>query len=624
MRRALAALPLVALVAAALDTLLVRLRLPHRGADPALFLQACLLWLALALLALLPSYWWLRRRARTHGEAGAAYAAASLAFFTLAPVVAHWRLDAFSSLGGDLAGLRSLRPWAELLLAVGLLLLALAGLCQAAARLRTTRLGAGLALCALALGFAWAPPGESSEGSPAASGKPNLLLLVWDTTRAQSLSLYGYDRKTTPNLERLAAESIVFEEARSPSRYTLTSHLSMLTGVYPSDHGARMTRQRVSPGRTPSVAATLRAHGYRTAAFVGTGVLSAPTGVGFGFERYDDQVDPPVCDTRAWALVHDLQSLAARLGPPFSRNGQPHWIQDFFRPAEQVLARAAAWIDNGDPRPWFVMVNLYDVHWPYRPDPQRQREWVEPYDGPIDGFHERSDRYPRGHRMTPRDDQHLLQLYDAEMAALDQQVDRFLGGLDLERGDTAVLMCSDHGEAFGEGGEYEHGDILEPQVRIPFVLRLPGATSGRRVPAVVSGVDVAPTLLSIAGLEIPPRYTGVDALELADAPPGEPRRILVEDRDQMDIDDVRLALYEGPWKLVRRGLGQRQRFELFDLRSDPLGLKDVSAAEPELLERLKLELEVFRARWNADDVKDQQGTGFPNQDALQGLGYTGQ
>ena len=623
MRRALAALPLVALVAAALDTLLVRLQLPHRGADPALFVQAALLWGIFALPALLPTWWWLRRRARAQRKDSPAYAAATLAFFTLAPVLVHWRLDAFSSLGGELGALKTVRPWAEVLLAVALLLIVLAGLCSLATRVRSLWIGVGLALASLALGFAWNLAGEEREESTAAAGKPNLLLLVWDTTRAQSLSLYGYDRRTTPNLERLAAESIVFEEARSPSRYTLTSHLSMLTGVYPSDHGARMTRQRVSPGRTPSVAATLRAQGYRTAAFVGTGVLSAPTGVAFGFEHFDDQVDPPVCDTRAWALVHDLQSLAARCGPPFSRNGQPHWIQDFFRPASEVLARAAAWIDNGDPRPWFVMVNLYDVHWPYRPDPDAQRTWVEPYDGPIDGFHERSDHYPRGHRMTPRDDAHLLQLYDAEMAGLDHQVDRFLGGLSLERGTTAVLMCSDHGEAFGEGGEYEHGDILEPQVRIPFVVRLPGAQVGRRVPVPVSGVDVAPTLLGIAGIEAPPHYVGVDVLRLAESQATQPRMILVEDRDQLNIADVRLAFYEGTWKLVRRGLGAQQRFELFDLRTDPLGLSDVAGAHPELTERLKQELQVFRARWNADDEKDQQGTGHMNAEALKAMGYLG-
>ncbi|HUR27639.1 MAG TPA: sulfatase, partial [Planctomycetota bacterium] len=465
-----------------------------------------------------------------------------------------------------------------------------------------------------------------------ASKQPKLLLLSWDPTRAESLSFYGYDKATTPNLARLAAESIVFEHARSASRYTLTSHLSMLTGVYPSHHGARMTRQRISPRDTPSIAATLREKGYRTAAFVGTGVLSAPTGVAFGFEHYDDQVDPPVCDTLAWSLVHDLQSVVASFGPPFSHNGQPHWFQDFFRPANDVLASAAQWIGNGDARPWFVMVNLYDAHWPYVPDADARAKWVEPYDGIVDGFHSRSDRYPRGYAMQPRDDVHLRELYDAELSELDLAVDRFLGELDLAHHDTAVLMCSDHGEAFGEGGRYEHNDILEPQVHIPFLLHPPRATesASRRVAAPVSGVDVAPTLLALAGVEVPAHFTGFDVQRLGPDAQSASRTILVEDRDQMHATDVRLALYRREaapasktWKLVRRGLGAEQRFQLFDLGSDPIGLHDLAEENPELVAELRVELDAFRARWHADDVKDQQDTGASNVDTLRALGYAG-
>lgn len=625
----------VALISAAVDTVFVRLRLSHRGLSQALYLESCVLWLAFSLLACLPAAWWLHRRERAGKGLPPAGRLALLAFLTAAPVLTHGRLDAYSDLGGGLAGLRQFQPWlqvAGVLLCLGVVCLGLSRLAQ---RWGTGPLTLGLSILSVGVGLLWAPAHQDPAPAsldPALRDKPNLLLLVWDTTRAQSLSIYGYDRRTTPHLEQLAAESIVFDEARSPSRYTLTSHLSMLTGVYPSDHGARMTRQRISPRKTPSVAGTLRDAGYRTAAFVGTGVLTAPTGVAFGFEHFDDLVDPPVCDTRAWALVHDLQSIVARLGPPFSQNGHPHWFQDFFRPAEEVLARASRWIDNGDPRPWFCMINLYDVHWPYLPEDEERRRWVEPYDGPVDGFHERSDRYPSKYRMESRDDAHLRELYDAEMAALDRDVDRFLAGLDLARANTAVLLSADHGEAFGEGGRYEHNDILEPQVHIPFLVRLPRAQrdSGRRVSTPISGIDVAPTLLGIAGLTPPAHYLGVDVLKLAAEAPGaapghpdERRPILVEDRDQLNAQDVTLALYDGPWKLVRKGLGKKMRFLLYDLSQDPVGLVDVAERHPEVVERLKAELDELRARWGANDLDDQQGTGFTNIDALKQLGYTG-
>ncbi len=626
MRRLLLQLPLVAIVAAAIDTVFVRVRLPHRDLSAALFLETLLLWLGFGLIALLPTRICIARRERGGATFNAAQCATLLAFFTLGPVLAHWRLDAFSDLGGGLAGLKQIRPWFEVLAALVLLAAILFSLNWLAGRWRAVGIAAGLGLSSLALGFFWTPAQDTPEAlKPEAKGKPNLLLLIWDTTRAQSLSIYGYERKTTPQLEKLAAESIVFEEARSASRYTLTSHLSMLTGVYPSDHGARMTRQRISPGKTPSVAANLRAAGYRTAAFVGTGVLTAPTGMSFGFEHYDDLVDPPVCDTRAWALVHDLQSLLAKLGPPLSQNGQPHWFQDFFRPAGEVLENAERWIHNGDPRPWFCMINLYDVHWPYLPEDAERAKWVEPYDGPVDGFHVRSDKYPVHYKMQSRDDDHLRELYDAEMAELDLNVDRFLSGLDLAQQKTAVLMCADHGEAFGEGGRYEHNDILEPQVHIPFLVHLPGAQSppSARSSAAISGVDVAPTLLAIAGLAAPAHYLGLNALSVVEAAPKETRPILVEDRDQMHSTDVTLAFYLGPWKLVRRGLGDKQFFQLFDVSKDKLSLEDVAAAHPDIVAALKAALESFRSRWQADDAKDQQGTGYTNADALKNLGYTG-
>src|SRR5262249_22635538 len=155
----------------------------------------------------------------------------------------------------------------------------------------------------------------SSSSAASAAHKPNLLLLVWDTTRAESLNLYGYGRDTTPNLARLASESIVFDHARSASRYTLTSHLSIMTGAFPSHHSARLFNKTIIPHRTPSIARTLREAVYRTGGFVGTGVLRAQTGAAFAFERFDDEVDPPVCDTDGWSLVHDLQAIAARLVP---------------------------------------------------------------------------------------------------------------------------------------------------------------------------------------------------------------------------------------------------------------------------------------------------------------------
>jgi arylsulfatase A-like enzyme len=213
----------------------------------------------------------------------------------------------------------------------------------------------------------------------------------------------------------------VFEDSLSASTFTFTSHLSMLTGVHPVTHGAHLLDMRFDPARARSIAEDLAAAGYRTGGFVGTDVLSGRTGIARGFEVWDDQVDPPVCDTLAWGFVHDLQALAAKSVAALRFDGRPHWIQDFQRPADEVLGRALAWIRRADPRPWFCFVNLYDVHWPYLPEGEGGR-LVRPYDGPVDGFLFRSDRWRSGYRMRAEDEAHVRDLYDGEVFDLDARV----------------------------------------------------------------------------------------------------------------------------------------------------------------------------------------------------------
>ena len=624
-------IPFIALVAAAVDTLLVRRAFDHRPVTPDLFVQAFALWLVFAVLALVPASFCAarRRRARPDAEPEPTLSVAvRMAAWTWVPVLVHARLDAYTSIGGNVAAFLSIGPWAELAMLALATVLVLRFVRPQVARLPALPVGLVVAVLSIAAGLLLPIRGErtvaQSRTGAAASGGPNVLLLIWDTARSKSLALTGYERSTTPNLDRLAEDALVFTNARSVSSYTLTSHLSMLTGVYPSHHGARMIRQRFDPHLTPPVAQDFLDAGYRTGAFVGTGVLRAQTGIEWGFEVFEDQVDPPVCDTYAWGLVHDVQSLAAKVVPALEFNGLPHWIQDFQRPASEVLDGAAAWIDNGDPRPWFCMVNMYDVHWPYLPSDDGRERWVREYGGPIDGYLKRSNSFEEDYLLDDDDHRHLTDLYDGEMYELDAVVDAFLGRIDLAAGDTAVVVTSDHGEAFGEHGRYEHDDILEPQLRIPMLVRPAGGTAGQRIDTPVNGIDVTPTLLELAGLSRKPfegaaSFTGRSLLTIQ---PGEQRLLLVEDRDHLDPTDMRFALYSGHWKLVRRGLDEEQKWYLVDLRSPEEELTDRSEDHPQVFEDLKQRFDELRAAWGADDEADlETGGGDSNAAALEALGY---
>jgi len=626
----LRSLPPVVLVLAAVDTLLVRWEHPWRTTNGiGLYLGALALWGVLALVACVPAALVARvlgRRSEGRGESSERPRRPVwplLAFFTLLPVLAHGVLDRHSGLGGSLSALAAPRPWVELALAVGLAagaaLLAVRGAGRLSPR-ASMRGSAALVLVAVLAGLFLSHRGESpGAGAAASASRPNVLLLVWDTCRADRLETYGYGRGTSPALAELSQDAIVFDEAVSVACFTFTSHLSLLTGAMPSRHGGRLIASYYDPRKSDSIAVAFQDAGYRTGAFVGTDVLNGGTGLRYGFERYDDQVDPAVCDTRAWGLVHDLQTLAARLVPALRFNGRPHWIQDFQRPAEEVLASAEAWIANGDPRPWFCFVNLYDVHWPYLPEEGAAEGLVRDYDGEMDGFLFRSDAWVPGRAIEEEDRRHVGDLYDAEILELDRTVAGFFERLDLER--TAFLLTADHGEAFGEGGRWKHEDVLEPQVRVPLIVRPAGGVpGGRRVAARASGVDVAPTLLALAGIgsEAATRIDGVDLTGEAGA---QERVVVVEDRDHIDPTQVTVALYRGPWKLVRRGLGEEARFELFDLRSDPVGEHDVSAEHPELADELAALL--VERRRAVDEVEATADIEAGAQaDALKGLGYT--
>lgn len=614
-----------AVLLGAADTLLVRHAYPHWPGRALDFLTAASFWGVMATAAQLPA--WLFDRyalplidpapSRTHP----ARVTLRLFAWTALPVLLHALLDEFTALGGNLEGLAQPRPWLEVLaLLVGMFFVVrvLGRLISRWPAWRTLLPASALACAAgLLVDFHEAPSPRPSRRS---GQQPNLLFVVWDTARAANMTPYGYDRDTTPHLQAAVESAALFETARSVAVYTLTSHVTMLTGVHPSQHGARLMRRWFQPTDVPSVAQSLRDAGYRTAAFVGTDVLRAHSGVAYGFEVYRDRVDPWISYTHGWALIHDLQSLLARRVPALRFNGLPHWFQDYQRPADEVLAQALEWIESDDPRPWFCFVNLYDVHWPYLPGDDARARFCEPYEGIVDGYSTRGDRVHADpdYRLTEADKQRLVSLYDGEMWELDAKVDRFLGELDLER--TALLMTSDHGEAFGEGGRLEHVDILECQVRVPLIVRPAGGVEGRRVDAPASGVDVAPTLLDLVGAPVPERMAGASLL--GDLDPG--RRVMVEHRDYRTLSRTQIALYEGPLKLVRVGAKPPFEYRLHDLTTDPEGLEDVASARPEELERLRRELEALRSSLGIDDSRGLGDSHMGDVRALQALGYMGE
>lgn len=334
---------------------------------------------------------------------------------------------------------------------------------------------------------------------------PNVLVLVVDTLRADHLSTYGYARKTSPNVDRLARLGVLFENAYSTSSWTLPSHASLLTGRYPHEHGAETLSY---DGRYPSLAEALRDRGYRTAAFSGNNLwFSRRRGFGKGFAHFEDYFNT--------------------LGDMFARTVYGREVELFVLPrlgydnllgrkgAEDVNRAVLRWLERDSGRPFFVFVNYLDVHDPYVP-PQPYRSKFSRERNPGGIINTWFDRYYP--KMTPAQLQGEMDAYDGAIVYTDEQIGRLLEEL-RQRGlsqNTLVVITSDHGESFGEHGLLIHQNALYREVIcVPLVLFWPGhVPGGVRVSQLVSNASLPATVMELLGEGTQARFPGPSLMQL--------------------------------------------------------------------------------------------------------------
>jgi tetratricopeptide (TPR) repeat protein len=391
-----------------------------------------------------------------------------------------------------------------------------------------------------------------------------VLLITLDTTRADRLGCYGYDRATSPNLDALARQGVLFRRAYSHVPLTCPSHASMFTGLTPARHGVHDNGGFVLADRFPTLAEAFTQAGYRTGAFVSAFVLDRRFGLARGFATYDDDVVPGMeaGKNQILASVH----------------------------AEVKVSRAIDWLRLDDPRPVFAWVHLYDPHDPYEaPEPFRSRFPGRPY--------------------------------DAEVAYMDSQIGRLLAAFAERSGARPGLVAAvaDHGESLGDHGEATHSYfIYEATQRVPLMLSLPGhLPRGVEIDAVVRGVDVMPTLLDIAGLPMP---TDVDGRSLVPLMTGrsrtEPGPAYLESyhpRLWWGAQEL-LGLRSGRWLYVRS-----PRPELYEVQADPGQKRNLAAQQPIELQALDVRLQAMTAR--TDPVAGRSAIDPEAAARLQALGY---
>ncbi len=443
-----------------------------------------------------------------------------------------------------------------------------------------------------------------AAGEPPAPPLPcldcNVLLISIDTLRADHLSLYGYERPTSPNLEALAAEAVVFEEMVNNGGGTLPVHMSMLTSLPPRVHNVLPNSDRMLEPERVTLAEQLQAAGLVTAAFTDAGWMRGKFGFSQGFDLYDDE--------------------GGRLA--------------------RILPKALDWLEESKDSRFFLFLHTYDVHseWkdhPYScPGEYPERYWPD-YDGGFTGCLEgkcasqlflwfnqqiKSDpEFDLGRHLTAEDLAYEMARYDGCINYVDDKLKilfdrlRELGLWDK----TLVAITSDHGEEFLEHGRLLHQNApFEVMIHVPLVIKFPGGLfGGRRVGHLATTIDLMPTILEVLGIGPNPQILGTSLLPT-----------LTDGRPVRRAAHVYRSIRTPRWKLIEHNDGRW----LFDLDADPGETVDVADREPELVARMLAESDrearedrrLFRQFKEDKPATDEKVELTPEEiDNLRALGY---
>jgi arylsulfatase A-like enzyme len=452
--------------------------------------------------------------------------------------------------------------------------------------LSSARLWAMLGALALAAGeLVFMLHGGATAGprtsAPVSKARPNVLLVTVDTLRADHVGCYGASDARTPAIDALAAQSVQFLDATSQANTTGPSHTSMLTGMYPHEHGA--THNGVSLSHSVrTLPELLQAEGFQTAASVsGFTLVQEACGLAPRFERYDD-------DLLAW---HWLPAAAARLRlfkvaiQLANQRGFQALRAD--RPAHETVDSALAWLSSREnSRPFFLWTHFYDPHCPYQPPPPFDRMHDESFPGdPARNWYKLSTKARRKLLADPREVEHMRSLYKGEISYTDSELARLFKSL-KDRGEfdnTLVILTSDHGEGLGEH-EYwfDHGTFLyDAELSVPLLIHFPaGAHAGKKVASQVRLIDIMPTVMEVLGLENHEKISGLSLIPTLDETTPQPRPSFAQgdlagDLSGYELDGRKLSLRVNGRKLIWTSdswldsLHVPETWESFDLKADP-------------------------------------------------------
>jgi choline-sulfatase len=400
----------------------------------------------------------------------------------------------------------------------------------------------------------------------AAASKPNLVLITLDSARADRMGFLGAKAALTPDLDRLAAESIIFEHAYAQAPTSIVSEATILSGAYPQATGVDAIGGALTSS-LPYLPDLLKSGGYRTGAFVGSIELDPQNGLAQGLDRgfqtYDAGFRP--------AIPGDLRTVT-------------------FRSGAEVVARAIAWLDRtgkGE-SPFFLWVHLSDANAP-------------------------------------------LASYNPAITASDAAVGKLIGAIKQRKlyGDTAIVVAADHGQSLGAHGEETHGIFLyDETIHVPLLVKRPGAESAKhehepqRVAAKVRLVDIAPTLLEVAGSPVPSQMQGQSLLRIAKATSNSSADQAVYSRSDLPQRGFGWSVLES-WRAGKYLYIQAPKPELYDLTADPNAAHNLAQSSKATLGTMAAQLDSFDRHFSGEASKSSAELSSSEMQKLASLGYVG-
>ncbi|UCG53474.1 MAG: sulfatase [Candidatus Latescibacterota bacterium] len=447
--------------------------------------------------------------------------------------------------------------------------------------------------------------------SAATSDHPNVILIVLDALRPDHLSAYGYHRATSPNMERLARDGVLFLNAHSHGNRTIISMPAVFTSLYPSFHGAigRGKLMRPLENRHTTIAELFQEAGYTTIAMMNNVYLKQKFGLIQGFDRIEEYH----AERFKMGLYKVLRHLRVIERPRYATSHHPD--------ADEVTRVALEWVRRIEGQPYFLYLHYMDTHHPYAPPPPYDTMYGDGEEaiGPLDLFKKTTRILREEPRvdLVPEDLVKLKDYYDGTIKFADDEIGRLVDeAVRLSGGrETIVVITADHGDEFLEHGSLYHNNlVIEELIHVPLIAwSSERFTRGKRVPGLVRHIDLLPTLAEIIGVDPPSQAMGQSLLPILEG----------------QVDSVRVSSFaEGNfcaslnldnWKIMR--VDSTDSYYLFDLTRTPREAEDLSALYPDVFSRLKERLvkylekakQVERAREaEADDdtIRELKALGY--------------